>query len=551
MLLDIGCTCGNMLTVDSAHAGQPVSCPACGRTHVVPEVLVELPARSSSSRSPSSRAWIPVAASVVAILLLGATLWWALLTPGGGAGGGDVPGDNPWAGRMNRGSGSGTGADGDGAGGGGTGADSGEGESPSTQLGQPGTPRESETQPGPATRPVEPEGPVEPERPLPPPSKSIAGLDTTPRPAPPVRPAPEPGPDSGEVGTGRTGGGAPAGKAGPYGQRGNSDFARKMGATPESEAAVDLGLAWLARVQKEDGHWVYDGTLGISSRRKTPFTDGSGRYDLGVTGLATLAFLGAGHTHRGKSKYAATVRRALDWIVRRQDALGDLRWESFYSQGAAATALCEAYGMTKDVRLRRPAQKALDYILLKVGPNGGYGYDGAGNDTHVVSFQVMAMKSGKLAGLSVVDSIFPLFLKYYDQALGPDGTTGYSSGARGSGAATSARTALGLFCRLFLGCGVKNETCQRIATILHRVGPQTNDVFQTYYGTYSMFQMGGKTWGTWNGKFRDKVIALQVKTGTDRGSWACRDWHGGGRVCTTAVYIMALEVYYRYLPINK
>ena len=66
------------------------------------------------------------------------------------------------------------------------------------------------------------------------------------------------------------------------------------GGSPGSESAVDAALRWLARHQEADGHWdgaKYEG-------RKT---------DPGITGLAVLAFLGAGHTETaGKWKSMGT-----------------------------------------------------------------------------------------------------------------------------------------------------------------------------------------------------------------------------------------------------
>jgi hypothetical protein len=64
-----------------------------------------------------------------------------------------------------------------------------------------------------------------------------------------------------------------------------------------------------------------------------------------------------------------------------------------------------------------------------------------------------------------------------------------------------------------------------------------------------MFQMGGDYWKNWNSQFRDRLIAEQFKNPENlRGSWTPGF---GGRVVTTAIAIMALEVYYRYLPVNR
>ena len=324
------------------------------------------------------------------------------------------------------------------------------------------------------------------------------------------------------------------------GKSGKGSYAGRMGASGQSEDAVEMGLRWLAKVQKPDGHWSRDGD------------DEKNYHPVGVTGLATMAFLGAGYTHKGKSAYAETVRKALEWLISRQDDSGKFS-SNFYEQGIAATAISEAYGMTRDHSfLRKPSRNALKFIISKMGPIGGYGYSGPGDDVHVTSFQVMAVKSGKLARLAVPKEVFPKLRAYYDRALCDNGGTRYSAAGRRRHLrkVTPARTALGLFCRIFLDVGKKNCNVKKVANLLDRTGPKLPDIFQTYYGTYGMFQMGGKYWKDWNGKFRDPLIALQVKEGDLAGSWPCKK-NFSSRVIATSIRIMSLEVYYRYLPVNR
>ena len=50
---------------------------------------------------------------------------------------------------------------------------------------------------------------------------------------------------------------------------------------------------------------------------------------------------------------------------------------------------------------------------------------------------------------------------------------------------------------------------------------------------------------------RDYLIATQSHEGHENGSWYFQDYHDdrGGRLLNTALAILTLEVYYRYLPI--
>ncbi|MGH7139273.1 MAG: hypothetical protein ACREHD_26300, partial [Pirellulales bacterium] len=61
---------------------------------------------------------------------------------------------------------------------------------------------------------------------------------------------------------------------------------------------------------------------------------------------------------------------------------------------------------------------------------------------------------------------------------------------------------------------------------------------------------GGGPWQRWNGVIRDHVVSSQVRgAGCDRGSWSPdTDVYGleGGRIYTTALAVLTLEVYYRF-----
>ncbi len=55
----------------------------------------------------------------------------------------------------------------------------------------------------------------------------------------------------------------------------------------------------------------------------------------------------------------------------------------------------------------------------------------------------------------------------------------------------------------------------------------------------------------WNQRLRQHLIETQATEGAERGSWYFSDPHGtsGGRHYSTAMAIMILEVYYRYMPL--
>ena len=76
------------------------------------------------------------------------------------------------------------------------------------------------------------------------------------------------------------------------------------------------------------------------------------------------------------------------------------------------------------------------------------------------------------------------------------------------------------------------------------------DMYYWYYATLGMFQVGGEYWKGWNAAMKGAVVDSQrTESGRDEhGSWdAVGPWAPeGGRVYSTAVMCLSLEVYYRY-----
>ncbi|MCK5845006.1 MAG: hypothetical protein KAG97_09880, partial [Victivallales bacterium] len=89
----------------------------------------------------------------------------------------------------------------------------------------------------------------------------------------------------------------------------------------------------------------------------------------------------------------------------------------------------------------------------------------------------------------------------------------------------------------------------KIADLLDKTGPMIGNVYQVYDGTYAMFQMGGGYWKRWNARFREPLIKQQNANGSwgETGGFVA----SGGSVVATAFNLFSLEVYYRYLPVNR
>src|SRR5262245_45798942 len=76
------------------------------------------------------------------------------------------------------------------------------------------------------------------------------------------------------------------------------------------------------------------------------------------------------------------------------------------------------------------------------------------------------------------------------------------------------------------------------------------DMYYWYYATLAIFQVGGTHWRKWNEAMVEAIVKHQHPkgTGSRTGSWdpLCVWGDDGGRVYSTAVLVMCLEIYYRY-----
>jgi len=235
------------------------------------------------------------------------------------------------------------------------------------------------------------------------------------------------------------------------------------------------------------------------------------------------------------------------------DTTGDLTDPGgrMYSHGLAAIAFCEAFAMTKDPQLMAPAQRSLNFISYAQDPVGGgwrYRPRQAG-DTCVSGWQLMALKSGYMGGLQIPAATIQGCYKFLDSVADNNGATfGYQS--PGAGQAT---TAVGLLCRMYMGWKKEEPALQRGVEQLAKWGPSKGDIYYNYYATQVMRHHGGKSWDVWNEKIRDSLIASQEKGQShSSGSWAFASDEGaqsGGRLYTTTLATMILEVYYRHIPL--
>ncbi len=336
---------------------------------------------------------------------------------------------------------------------------------------------------------------------------------------------------------------------------------------------ISKGLKWLKDHQDDDGKWDADGFMKHDSNGAP--CDGAGHavHDVGVTGLALLAFLGDGSTLR-TGKYKGEVKKGVLWLKDQQDPDTGLFGTSashdfIYNHAIAAYAMCEAQGLSDYSSLRKYAQRGINYLESHRNPYGAWRYQPRDddNDTSVTGWCVMAYKSGKDFGLQVSDSALDSVAAYLDEVTDPGtGHAGYSKRGEASSRKPGdhgvqfptdkgeAMTAVALFTRFFLKQDPKETPVMELAaqTIAQKPPMHADDGsidhYYWYYATYAMFQMGGKYWKDWQKHLLPAVVKTQETEGNAEGSWDPNGAWGddGGRVYATAIQVLTLEAYYRY-----
>jgi hypothetical protein len=329
--------------------------------------------------------------------------------------------------------------------------------------------------------------------------------------------------------------------------------AATRGGSEASELAVENGLRWIVEHQQTDGSWRFHHHKGDCAGRCP--NEGTRESTTAATGLSLLALMGAGYTHQS-GKYQTEVSQGLGYLQERirYTPHGGILAEGkdgMYAQAIATMALAEAFSMTRDTSLVEPIQATRRYIVKAQHSGGSWGYNaGYPGDTTLTGWQLMALKSCQLAGFPTERTTWQVAESFIDSMRRSDGSFGY----RTPDDATITTTAIGLLSKMYLGMHKEHGDLSLGADLMLQTGPSKTDVYFNYYGTQVLHHLQDPDWKIWNEEMRDYLVSTQVHgEGHPDGSWYFPDQHGqvGGRLYTTAMSVMILEVYYRYLPLYE
>jgi hypothetical protein len=170
---------------------------------------------------------------------------------------------------------------------------------------------------------------------------------------------------------------------------------------------------------------------------------------------------------------------------------------------------------------------------------------------------MQALKTAKLANIKFDYGVFARGLTYIDQVTDKGGAAESVGGVGYTattdlvyGAGSRPLTCAAMVIRQFSGMGVRAPLLVKAAELTRSDPPSwenKKDFYYWYYATYAMHNMGGEYRIWWNRRIRDVLLDNQSRRGHQAGSWNPENSSfNSGRVYTTALGVLCMEVYYRY-----
>jgi hypothetical protein len=293
------------------------------------------------------------------------------------------------------------------------------------------------------------------------------------------------------------------------------------------ELIYEKGLEYLAKNQSEQGTW--QDSVGSEP---------------GVVGLAIAAFLAHGEDPN-HGRYAKTIRRGLEYIIKQQKDSNGYIGDSMYNHAFATKALAESYGMVDMPGIAPALRKAVDLILSAQKRNraGGWRYtpDSRDADTTVSGGQMVTLFAARNAGIAVPDEAIRKGLIYLNNNRGTDGGYGYTSASGGK----PTLTAIGVLCFAL----AKERDSKGFQSSVAYLGKHLDyrdryyPFYFEYYMSQALFHADEELWKEWNSKNIRYLSTIQASDGSFPGAQ--------GPSFSTAGALLSLALNFRYLPIYE
>jgi hypothetical protein len=320
--------------------------------------------------------------------------------------------------------------------------------------------------------------------------------------------------------------------------------------TPEVRTAISKGLAYLAKPESrnKNGSWGGD---------SNPVAE---------TSLSLMAFMLQGHVP-GRGRYGQVMENGISYLVNKgRSQRGFLgtpnNHAGMYEHGLAVLALSEAWGQSKNPRIRSTLKMAVKIILssqnnmmVTIGdepdspkvPAGGWRYNPEPRDADLsmTVMQLVALNSAQESGIAVPQKTIDLATNY---VLACQHSSGGFTYMPNSGEAGFARTAAGVMSLIMCDQRTHPATHRGLESLKAYPSHKFDKNFPRfhyshYYAVQAMYQFGDAEFQSWYPKISATVLSKQEGDGS---------WSGAhGKAYGTAMSILIIGVPYRYLPIYQ
>ena len=331
-------------------------------------------------------------------------------------------------------------------------------------------------------------------------------------------------------------------KAQPAATRPPVETKLPAGITPEAKAAIERGLAYLARTQDRQGSWANRGNYG--------------EFPVAMTALAGLALLMDGNTTT-QGRYAPHVDRATTFLIRSSEqngllARGELDSRPMHGHGFAMLFLSQVYGATEDVGRAEQIHDVLTRAVALTGRAqsdlGGWLYtpDAQADEGSVTVTQVQGLRSCRNVGVAVPKAVIDQAMEYLERSQNTDGGIRYT--AQRPGPSRPAISAAAVCCWYNAGQYTSPLAKRALEYCKQRIRPHNtqggHDYYAHLYLAQAMYVSSDPDWEAYFAKRRDFLLQDQLPDGS---------WNGDlvGDIYGTAVALVILQLPYNQLPIMQ
>ena len=306
--------------------------------------------------------------------------------------------------------------------------------------------------------------------------------------------------------------------------------------SPEVRTAIDKGLAFLASRQSDDGHFEV----------RSP---GSSDPPVASTAVALMAFMVQGNVP-GRGEHGKTMDAAIDYLLKVGEKQTGYLGQSMYEHGLGTLALSEAWGQSKNNKIRDVLRAAVDVTMRAQNGAGGWRYNPqpVDADLSVTVMQLVALNSAREAGIAVPDLTIRKAVGYVLKSWNPIGGGFLYQPGGGEENPRFATTAAGVMSLIMSSEREHARTRQGLAILAAYPDAKFKTskgyfLYAHYYAVQDMYQAGDKFFQPWYPKIAATLVNEQWKDGS---------WHiGDAPIFDTGMAIMILGVPYRFVPIYQ